>query len=78
MVDSSGVIGSAGQGGSVSNIRDTFSRDPRASRGVTSGSGGSNGATPYGPRGRRMLSPSTPVEALDRSAPRGTYLDILA
>lgn len=78
MIDSSGGVGSTGQGGSVTNIRDTFSRDPRTTRGVTSGSGGSQGATPNGPRGRRMLSPDTPVEALDRAAPRGTYLDILA
>jgi len=78
MIDSSGVIGSAGQGGSVSNIRDPFSRDTRPSRGVASGSGGSQGATPNGPRGRRMLSPNTPVESLDQRAPRGTYLDILA
>ncbi len=27
--------------------------------------------------GNRMLSPDVPVETLDRSAPRGTYLDIL-
>ena len=78
MVDYTGGIGSAGQNGSVTNIRDTIVRDPRASRGVTSGSGGSPGATPNGPRGRRMLSPNTPVESLDRTASRGTYLDILA
>ncbi|TAN66462.1 MAG: hypothetical protein EPN20_07150 [Magnetospirillum sp.] len=78
MVDSSGVIGSAGQGGSVTGIRDTFSRDPRTSRGAATGGGGAQGATPHGPRGRRMLSPDTPVENLDRAAPRGTYLDILA
>jgi hypothetical protein len=34
-------------------------------------------ATPNGPRGMRMLSPDTPLSALDRSSPRGTYLDIL-
>ena len=78
MVDSSGGIGPAGQNGSVNTIRDTFARDQRTARGVTSGSGGSHGATPNGPRGRRMLSPNTPLESLDRSAPRGTYLDILA
>ena len=48
------------------------------------GSGGRNNsggtpirATPHGPRGMRMLSPDTPLDALDRGAPRGTYLDIL-
>ena len=75
MVDSTGGIGIAGQGGAVPNVRDTFNR---TNRGVTSGSGGSAGATPNGPRGRRMLSPDTPVESLDHGAPRGTYLDILA
>jgi hypothetical protein len=62
----------------VVNIRETVSRDSRASRGITSGSGNPHGATPNGPRGRRMLSPETPLESLDRSAPRGTYLDIVA
>lgn len=32
---------------------------------------------PSGPKGMRMLSPDTPVDQLDRSAPRGTYLDVL-
>ncbi len=36
-----------------------------------------SGTSPNGPRGRRMLSPDTPVSQLDHSAPRGTYLDIL-
>jgi hypothetical protein len=34
-------------------------------------------ATPAGPRGKRMLSPDTSPDSLDRSAPRGTYIDIL-
>ena len=78
MVDSTGSIGSTGQSGSVVNTRETVRRDSHASRGITSGSGNPYGATPNGPRGRRMLSPETPLESLDRSAPRGTYLDIVA
>lgn len=35
-------------------------------------------ATPStGRRGNRMLSPNVDVQTLDRSAPRGTYVDIL-
>jgi hypothetical protein len=39
-----------------------------------------SGRSPPGVTGRpgnRMLSPDVPVESLDRSARRGTYLDIL-
>ena len=36
----------------------------------TTGAGG-------GRRGQRMLSPDVNVETLDRSAPRGTYVDLL-
>ncbi len=43
----------------------------------TSGPGARGGPWPNGPRGMRMLAPDTPIESLDRSAPRGTYLDIL-
>ncbi len=78
MVDTSRGIGSAGQGGAISNVRETFSRDPRASRGSAAIGSGIQGASANGPRGRRMLSPDTPLESLDRFAPRGTYLDILA
>ncbi|EME71512.1 hypothetical protein H261_02586 [Paramagnetospirillum caucaseum] len=64
----------------VSGIRDVFSRDQRAALGAGGGEAVTaiQGATPAGPRGRRMLSPNTPMESLDRNAPRGTYLDILA
>ncbi len=52
--------------------------DGRVSRGGTAGQrAGSRDATPSGPRGSRMLSPDVSVDQLDRSAPRGTYLDIL-
>ena len=78
MVNSSHGVGSSGTGGAVSTIRDTAPRDGRASRQVGGGSGGTQGATPNGPRGRRLLAAGTPVESLDRSAPRGTYVDILA
>lgn len=78
MVDTSRGIGSAGQGAGISGVRETVGRDTRTSRGVFPASSGMQGATPNGPRGRRMLSPDTPVENLDRLAPRGTYLDILA
>ncbi len=78
MVDSSRGVGSSGLGGVVSNVRDTVVRDSRASRDIAGGGGASRGATPNGPRGRRMLAADTPVDSLDRSAPRGTYLDILA
>jgi hypothetical protein len=78
MVDSTRMIGQTGQGGSVSGIREAVGRDARASRGVGSAPSGINGATPNGPRGRRMLAADTPLESLDHSAPRGTYLDILA
>ncbi|CAA7615777.1 conserved hypothetical protein [Candidatus Terasakiella magnetica] len=77
MVDSTRGIGGAGLGGGLSGVRETFSRDTRASRDINAGTSGFAGATPNGPRGRRMLSPDTPVELLDHSAPRGTYLDIL-
>jgi hypothetical protein len=76
MVDVSRGIGSAGQGGPVGGIRDTVMRDQRASRGVTPIGAGLS-ATPNGARGRRMLAPDTPLESLDRGAPRGTYLDVL-
>ena len=78
MVDSPRGIGSAGLDGALGGIRETFSRDTRSTRVAPGSGGGTGGATPNGPRGRRMLSPNTPVESLDRSAPRGTYLDILA
>jgi len=78
MVDSPRGVGSAGLDGALTGIRETFSRDTRTSRASVGTGGGTGGATPNGPRGRRMLSPDTPVESLDRSAPRGTYLDILA
>lgn len=76
MVDISRGIGSAGQGGPVGGIRDTVMRDQRASRGAAP-IGAGLGAAPNGPRGRRMLAPDTPLESLDRGAPRGTYLDVL-
>ncbi|CUW41548.1 conserved protein of unknown function [Magnetospirillum sp. XM-1] len=80
MVDSTRGFGSSALGNAVSGIRDAFSRDQRAS--IAAGGGEAvtaiHGATPAGPRGRRMLSPNTSVDSLDRNAPRGTYLDILA
>jgi hypothetical protein len=80
MVDSPRGFGSSALNGAVSGIRDAFGRDQRASIGAGGGEAVTaiQGATPNGPRGRRMLSPNTPVESLDRKAPRGTYLDILA
>jgi hypothetical protein len=80
MVESARGLGSSMLSGAVSGIRDAFGRDQRAA--VSGGGGetvtGHGGATPNGPRGRRMLAANTPVESLDRGAPRGTYLDILA
>lgn len=80
MVETSRGLGSSVLNGAVSGLRDTFGRDQRAT--VSGGGGesvtGQGGATPNGPRGRRMLAAGTPVESLDRNAPRGTYLDILA
>jgi hypothetical protein len=78
MVNSSNGVGSSGIGTAVSTVRDSARRDSRATGQLGSGSGGAQGATPNGPRGRRLLAASTPVESLDRSAPRGTYVDILA
>ncbi|RAU21783.1 hypothetical protein CU669_10755 [Paramagnetospirillum kuznetsovii] len=78
MVDTSRGISSSGQVGNVIGIREAVGRDGRPSRGTAVGPSGIQGATPNGPRGRRMLSPDTPLESLDRFAPRGTYLDILA
>jgi hypothetical protein len=52
--------------------------DGRAPRSAATGArAGGNSASPSGQRGLRLLSPDTPVDQLDRSAPRGTYLDIL-
>ncbi|KIL99160.1 hypothetical protein CCC_03378 [Paramagnetospirillum magnetotacticum MS-1] len=76
------VESTRGFGSSVLNtaLSGVFGRDQRAS--VAAGGGEAvtaiQGATPAGPRGRRMLSPNTSVDSLDRNAPRGTYLDILA
>lgn len=41
--------------------------------------GAFTGGDPHGlgPRGQRILPAGTPLELLDRSAPRGTYVDIL-
>ncbi len=77
MVDSTRGFGSSALNGALSGI---FGRDQRASVGAGGGEvvTAIQGATPNGPRGRRMLSPDTPVESLDRKARRGTYLDILA
>lgn len=52
-------------------------RSAGAERSSASATSGDPRRSPNGPRGYRMLSPDTPVESLDRSAPRGTYLDIL-
>ncbi|MBI3444031.1 MAG: hypothetical protein HY055_01355 [Magnetospirillum sp.] len=78
MVNTSQGVGNSGVGGGLSPIRDSATRDSRATRQVGGGSGGTQGATPNGPRGRRLLAAGTPVESLDRGAPRGTYVDILA
>lgn len=78
MVDTSRGIGSAGQGGPVSHAREAFNRDSRTARSTTPIGAGLPGASPNGPRGRRMLAPDTPLDSLDHFAPRGTYLDILA
>jgi len=80
MVESTRGFGSSALNNAVSGLRDVFSRDQRASVGAGGGEAVTaiQGATPTGPRGRRMLSPSTSVDSLDRGAPRGTYLDILA
>ncbi|CCG40731.1 hypothetical protein [Magnetospirillum molischianum] len=68
----------SGLSGSVAGVREVASRRPRpSSRGTTSSLGGNGGASPGGPRGRRMLSPDTPLESLDNNAARGTYIDIL-
>lgn len=80
MVNSTGGVGSSILGSAVSGLRDAFGRDQRA---ATAAGGGEaitaiRGTTPNGPRGRRLLAASTPLESLDRSAPRGTYVDILA
>ena len=47
---------------------------------VPASRGGGSGATVtagIGRRGMRMLPPNVDIEALDRSAPRGTYVDLL-
>jgi len=69
----------SGLGGSVAGVREVVSRRPRtASQTSTTTLGGNpGGATPDGPRGRRMLSADTPLDSLDGNAARGTYLDIL-
>lgn len=69
MVDTANRIGS---GASLPSNRTS---DRSAARAAASGTRG--GPRPNGPRGLRMLSPDTPLDQLDRSAPRGTYLDIL-
>lgn len=69
----------SGLGGSVAGVREVVSRRPRTASqtSLTTLGGNPGGATPDGPRGRRMLSPDTPIESLDGNAARGTYLDIL-
>ena len=77
MVQTSRGVGGSDGGGSVSGLRDLFgTRDRRATL-STLGGGATDGAYPNGPRGRRMLAADTPLDQLDRTAPRGTYLDIL-
>ncbi|CAA7621069.1 conserved hypothetical protein [Magnetospirillum sp. SS-4] len=76
MVDVSRGIGSAGLGGPAGGIRDSFNRESRPARDVAA-IGPGLGASPNGPRGRRMLAPDTPLDSLDRGAPRGTYIDLL-
>lgn len=70
MVDSTDRIGSG-----TSSIQPTDGRGVRST--ATGGQATSRQPTPNGPRGMRMLSPDTPLDQLDRSAPRGSYLDIL-
>ena len=50
-------------------------RSPASSSASSSGADHRKGLN--APRGQRMLPADYPVEALDRSAPRGTYLDLL-
>jgi hypothetical protein len=78
MADSPRGIGSSGGSGGLSGLGSVVGRDQRAARDGASAANAVGGATPNGPRGRRMLSADTPVESLDRTARRGTYLDILA
>ncbi|OAN54626.1 hypothetical protein A6A04_11910 [Paramagnetospirillum marisnigri] len=77
MVDTSRGIGLAPPSGGVSNVRETFSRNDRTARSTVAIGPGIEGTSPNGPRGRRMLAANTPIESLDRFAPRGTYLDLL-
>ena len=52
--------------------------DGRPSRsGIAGQRAASRDVNAFGRRGTRMLSPEVSVDQLDRSAPRGTYLDIL-
>ena len=71
MVEASNRIGSGASPLSSQTV------DGRSRSGAAGQRAFGRGVTPSGPNGMRMLSPDTPVELLDRSAPRGTYLDIL-
>ncbi|NFV81368.1 hypothetical protein [Magnetospirillum aberrantis] len=44
---------------------------------ATGGGSGGGQAGAFGPRGSRVLPADYPMDQLDRSAARGTYLDIL-
>jgi hypothetical protein len=83
VVESPNGIGSQRvSSGSMAGLRQTLGVDARAAgnaagKAAVASRSAFAGATPNGPRGRRMLAADTPVEKLDRSAPRGSYLDIL-
>ncbi len=72
MVDSPSSIGSGTSPLSSPSV------DGRSSRsGGASPRAASRDVNAFGRRGTRVLSPDISVDQLDRSAPRGTYLDIL-
>jgi hypothetical protein len=64
-------------GSSLTGVTPTTPRRPRAAGSTQSRGRANAGPSPNGPRGRRMLAADTPVDSLDRHAPRGTYIDLL-
>ncbi|TAN56784.1 MAG: hypothetical protein EPN20_18255 [Magnetospirillum sp.] len=72
MSDSPIGIGSSRVGSGLSVLRQALGVDGTRDR-----ESGRSAPGVTGRPGNRMLSPDVPVESLDRSAQRGTYLDIL-
>ena len=79
MADSSSRIGSPTTGTSATYAGVTQTAEGAAARGTATSRGGAASGTPNAGRGRveRVVTPNKSADQLDRSAPRGTYLNIL-